>query len=53
MGIAFIFPGQGSQKVGMASVFTNAFKTVHETLQEIEDAVSIKISDVIENGPIE
>ncbi len=53
MGIAFIFPGQGSQKVGMASVFTNAFKTGYETLQEIEDAVSIKISDVIENGPIE
>ena len=50
---AFVFPGQGSQKVGMASAFMNGYKTGIETMQEIEDAISFKLSDLIENGTLE
>lgn len=50
---AFVFPGQGSQKNGMASAFMNGYKTGMETMEEIEDAISFKLSDLIENGTIE
>lgn len=50
---AFVFPGQGSQKIGMASAFMNGYKTGMETMEEIEDAISFKLSDLIENGTIE
>ncbi len=53
MSNAFIFPGQGSQKIGMASVFINGFKTGMEVMAEIEDAISFKLSKLIEEGPIE
>lgn len=53
MSHAFIFPGQGSQKVGMASAFINGFKTGMEVMQEIEDAISFNLSKLIEEGPIE
>ena len=49
--IAFIFPGQGAQKVGMLSAFLNAFKVAKDTVDRIEEAVKIKISDIIEFGP--
>lgn len=50
---AFVFPGQGSQKIGMASAFMNGYKAGMETMREIEDAISFKLSDLIENGTIE
>ena len=50
---AFVFPGQGSQKIGMASAFVNGYKTGMDTMQEIEDAISFKLSDLIENGAME
>ncbi len=53
MSNAFIFPGQGSQKIGMASAFINGFKTGMEVMEEIEDAISFKLSKLIEEGPIE
>lgn len=53
MSNAFIFPGQGSQKIGMASAFVNGFKTGMEVMEEIEDAISFKLSKLIEEGSIE
>ena len=53
MSSAFIFPGQGSQKIGMASAFMNGYKAGMETMEEIEDAISFKLSDLIENGTLE
>lgn len=50
MSSAFIFPGQGSQKIGMASAFMNGYKSGMDTMEEIEDAISFKLSDLIENG---
>ncbi|MBQ2176115.1 MAG: ACP S-malonyltransferase [Alphaproteobacteria bacterium] len=49
----FVFPGQGSQKIGMASSFMNGYKAGMETMQEIEDAISFKLADLIENGTME
>ena len=51
--IVLLFPGQGTQKVGMLSSFLAAFKSSQDILEEIEDSVSFKISKVIEEGPIE
>lgn len=51
--IVLLFPGQGTQKVGMLYSFLNAFKSNQYILDEIEDSVSFKISKVIEDGPIE
>ncbi len=53
MSCAFIFPGQGSQKVGMFSAFTNGFNAGMKVIEEVEDAISFKISRLIEEGPIE
>ncbi|MBQ7524587.1 MAG: ACP S-malonyltransferase [Alphaproteobacteria bacterium] len=53
MSDAFVFPGQGSQSVGMASAFTSAYKVGADTMAEIEDALSFNLSDLIENGSIE
>ena len=50
MKTAFIFPGQGSQKIGMASAFMNGYKAGFDTMKEIEDAISFNLSDLIENG---
>lgn len=51
--ITLLFPGQGTQKVGMLSSFLTAFRSCQELLEEIEDSVSYKISKVVEEGPIE
>ncbi len=50
MASAFIFPGQGSQKIGMAMAFMNGYKAGMDTMEEIEDAISFNLSDLIENG---
>ena len=36
---AFIFPGQGSQAVGMGRAIAGAFPVARETFQEIDDAL--------------
>ena len=51
--ITLLFPGQGTQKVGMFSSFLTAFQSCQEVLEEIEDSVSYQISKVVEEGPIE
>ena len=51
--IVLVFPGQGSQKVGMLSAFVNAFKSGRDVLDEIENSVSFRISKVIEEGSLE
>ncbi|MBQ9441351.1 MAG: ACP S-malonyltransferase [Alphaproteobacteria bacterium] len=51
--IVLLFPGQGTQKVGMLNSFLTAFKSCQDVLSEIEDSISFSISKIIENGPIE
>lgn len=48
---AFIFPGQGSQAIGMGKDFFDIFPIAKETFQLIDDTLKLKLSDIIFNGP--
>ncbi|MGN6516341.1 MAG: ACP S-malonyltransferase [Rhizomicrobium sp.] len=48
---AFIFPGQGSQAVGMGKALADAFPAAREVFQEVDDALSQKLSRVMWEGP--
>ena len=48
---AILFPGQGSQLVGMGSEFYNEFKIVKEIFEEADDKLNFKISKIILEGP--
>ncbi|HSM95750.1 MAG TPA: ACP S-malonyltransferase [Rhizomicrobium sp.] len=48
---AFIFPGQGSQAVGMGKALAEAFAPAREVFQEVDDALSQKLSRLIWEGP--
>jgi [acyl-carrier-protein] S-malonyltransferase len=47
---AFVFPGQGSQAVGMGRALAEAFPVARETFQEIDDALSQKLSRLMFEG---
>jgi [acyl-carrier-protein] S-malonyltransferase len=47
----FLFPGQGSQKVGMGKELADAFAAARETFQEVDDALSQKLSRLMWEGP--
>lgn len=51
--IAFLFPGQGAQYVGMAKDFFENFPKARETFQEADDILSRKLSKIILEGPSE
>ena len=53
MTIAFVFPGQGSQAVGMGEALLASFPTARETLEEVDDALSMNLSRLIREGPAE
>src|ERR1700748_724784 len=48
---AFLFPGQGSQKVGMGKDLADAFTPAREVFQEVDDALSQKLSRLMWEGP--
>ena len=48
---AFLFPGQGSQAVGMGKALAEAFPAARETFQEVDDALSQKLSRLMWEGP--
>ena len=53
MPIAFVFPGQGSQAVGMGLALANAFPVARRTFEEIDAALGDKLTGVMWEGPAE
>jgi [acyl-carrier-protein] S-malonyltransferase len=53
MSIAFTFPGQGSQSVGMGKDLAYAFPEARAVFQEVDDALDQKLSEIMWNGPEE
>lgn len=48
---AFIFPGQGSQAIGMGKALAEYFAPAREVFQEVDDALSQKLSKLMWEGP--
>ena len=48
---AFIFPGQGSQSVGMGQALSAASPLAREVFQEVDDALGQKLAALMANGP--
>ncbi|MDK1489055.1 ACP S-malonyltransferase [Sinorhizobium sp. 7-81] len=53
MSIAFTFPGQGSQAVGMGKDLAEAFPEAAAVFAEVDEALGEKLSDVMWSGPEE
>jgi [acyl-carrier-protein] S-malonyltransferase len=51
MSLAFLFPGQGSQAVGMGSDLADAFGAAREVFQEVDDALGQKLWRLMRDGP--
>jgi [acyl-carrier-protein] S-malonyltransferase len=51
MSRAFVFPGQGSQAVGMGRELAGAFATARETFQEVDEALRQNLSRLMFEGP--
>lgn len=48
---AFIFPGQGSQAIGMGKALGDAFPVAREVFQEVDDALGQRLSRLMWDGP--
>ncbi len=53
MSRAFVFPGQGSQTVGMGRDVAEAFASAREVFEEIDEALSQNLSKLMFEGPDE
>ncbi len=51
MSLAFIFPGQGSQAVGMGQDLAEAFAAAREVFEEVDEALKQKLSALMRDGP--
>src|SRR5882762_10578211 len=53
MSAAFVFPGQGSQAVGMGKALAEAFPQARQVFDEVDAALADKLSAVMWEGPAE
>ena len=48
--LAFVFPGQGSQKIGMLAELADQYPSVKETFDQASDALGYNMWDLIQQG---
>jgi [acyl-carrier-protein] S-malonyltransferase len=48
---SFVFPGQGSQFIGMGKDLADAFPVAREVFQEVDDTLNQKLSKIMFEGP--
>src|SRR3981189_2589504 len=53
MSIVFVFPGQGSQAVGMGKALAETFRAARGVFDEIDEALGDKLSRIMWEGPAE
>ena len=53
MATAFVFPGQGSQDVGMGKALAEAFPAARAVFDEVDEALGQKLSQIMWDGPKE
>ncbi len=53
MSSILIFPGQGSQSVGMGKDLYDNHQIARDVFNEVDDALGFKLSDIIFNGPLD
>src|SRR5262245_33631926 len=51
MSVAFTFPGQGSQQVGMGHALAEQFTAARTVFDEIDEALGVKLSSIMWDGP--
>ncbi|MEO7027042.1 MAG: ACP S-malonyltransferase [Caulobacteraceae bacterium] len=51
--LAFVFPGQGSQSVGMGGELAGAFAVARAVFEEVDEALGQKLFRLIQDGPVE
>ncbi|MFN3559558.1 MAG: ACP S-malonyltransferase [Brevundimonas sp.] len=51
MTLALLFPGQGSQSVGMGAALADAFASARDVFNEVDEALGQKLSVLMREGP--
>jgi len=51
MAVAFVFPGQGSQAVGMGKTLAANFAAAQQVFEEVDVAIGSRLSNIIFEGP--
>ena len=51
MSLGILFPGQGSQSIGMLKDLKSSFKVVSEIFEEASDYLSCDLWKITKNGP--
>jgi [acyl-carrier-protein] S-malonyltransferase len=52
-GVAFVFPGQGSQSVGMGKALFEAYPQLTQVYEQASEVLGYDIADLCFNGPAE